>query len=250
MPAASNNRSSQRRSPKPASAASAHGPAEARSETRTKGAAQHTHGAQDARPRTAAAQARLDQIASAAVQIVNERGMTGLTLQAVAQRVGITQAGVIHYVGDKHGLLIEIIKHYYDRSSQAHDYIKLFEPGGVFEGGRPRIPEYCRLIVAENAHQPELVMLFQALNTESMSQDSPTHDYFAERSKSISESHDVTAWHVPDGVDGALAFSVAMAAMYGLEGRWLARPDEIDYEREWARFEDILFPLPLWEGYR
>lgn len=246
MPAASYNRSNQRRtSGVPSAPAARSAP-----EERATGAAHRGHAARSARPRTAAAQARLDQIVTAAVHIVNERGMSGLTLQAVAQRVGITQAGVIHYVGDKHGLLIEIITHYYDRSSQARDYIALFEPGGVFEGRQPRIPEYCRLIVAENAHQPELVMLFQALNTESMSQDSPTHDYFAERSKSISESHDVTAWHVPDGVDGALAFSVAMAAMYGLEGRWLARPDEIDYEREWARFEDILFPLPLWEGYR
>ena len=50
--------------------------------------------------------------------------------------------------------------------------------------------------------------------------------------------------------DAQLALSVALVAMYGLEGRWLARPDEIDYEAEWARFEDVLFPLPLWEGYR
>ena len=41
-----------------------------------------------------------------------------------------------------------------------------------------------------------------------------------------------------------------MAATYDLEGHWPARPDEIDYEAEWARFEDILFPLSQWKGYR
>lgn len=201
--------------------------------------------------RTAAAEERLHEIVLAVVDIINERGYNGMSLQAVANKVGITQAGVLHYVGNKEGLLFEVIEHYYDRSSSSEDYFSLFEPGGVLEDGRPKIPEYCRLIVAENAHQPEMVMLFQMLNTEAISPAHPAHDYFVNRTRGVTErdgaEHD---WSVPEGVDAQLALSVALAAMYGLEGRWLARPDEIDYEAEWARFEDVLFPLPLWEGYR
>lgn len=200
--------------------------------------------------RSAAAQERLDQIVSAAVKLINERGYSGMSLQAVADEVGITQAGVLHYVGNKHGLLLEVIQHYYDRSSSDEDYLALFAPGGALEGQHPKIPEYCRLIVAENNNQPELVMLFQTLNTEAMSPASPMHDYFNKRSRDIATPEQPKDWAVPEGVDAQETLSCAMAAMYGLEGRWLARPDEIDYPAEWAKFEDVLFPLPLWEGYR
>lgn len=199
---------------------------------------------------SAAAQERLQQIVDAAVEIIGEDGYSGLSLQAVANKVGITQPGVIHYVGSKKGLLQKVIEYYYDAIDGTEEYMELFEPGQIFEGRHPRIPEYCRLIVEQNAGRPELVMLFQVLNTEAISAKSPTHEYFVERSRNISNPSNGIEWLVPEGVDGETTFSCAMAAMYGLEGRWLARQDEIDYMAEWAKWEDVLFPLPLWEGYR
>ena len=93
-------------------------------------------------------------------------------------------------------------------------------------------------------------MLFQMLNTEAMSTESPLHEYFNDRSRGVIEPEPDVNWSVPEGIDATEAISCALAAMYGLEGRWVARPDEIDYPAEWSKFEDILFPLPLWEGYR
>lgn len=200
--------------------------------------------------RSNAAQERLEQIVLAAVKIINARGYNGMSLQAVADEVGITQAGVLHYVGNKQGLLMEVIQHYYRRSSSTQDYLTLFAPGGALEGQKPKIPEYLRLIVAENANQPELVMLFQTLNTEAMSPESPMHEYFNDYSRTATHPSEVPSWLVPEGVDAGETLSCALAAMYGLEGRWLARPDEVDYKTEWAKFEDVLFPLPLWKDYR
>lgn len=152
-----------------------------------------------AKKRSAAAQERLDQIVSAAVRLINARGFNGMSLQAVADEVGITQAGVLHYVGSKHGLLVEVIRRYYDRSSTSDDYLSLFHPGGAFEGQSPKIPEYCRLIVAENNNQPELVMLFQMLNTEAMSPESPLHEYFNDRSRGVIEPSPVATGAFPKG---------------------------------------------------
>ncbi len=39
------------------------------------------------------------------------------------------------------------------------------------------------------------------------------------------------------------------SAMEGLELRWLGEPG-IDLLQAWAAYEDILFPLPHWEGFR
>ena len=128
------------------------------------------------------------------MRLINARGFNGMSLQAVADEVGITQAGVLHYVGSKHGLLVEVIHRYYDRSSALDDYLSLFHPGGAFEGQSPKIPEYCRLLVAENNSQPELVMLFQMLNTEAMSAESPLHEYFNDRSRGAIEPEPDVNW--------------------------------------------------------
>lgn len=196
-----------------------------------------------------AAEQRLDQIVQAAGQLIAERGYSGLSLQAVADEVGITKAGVLHYVGSKEHLLALVIDRVYDRQNDGSEYLARFAPGGPQAGERPTIPGYFRTIVATNAARPQLVTLFQILNTEAIVPDSPVHDYFAARSRRVS---DVTKadWSVPEGVDAEAVFVLSLAAIYGLESTWLLRQEDFDYEAEWARCEDLLFPLPLWEGYR
>ena len=200
--------------------------------------------------RTAAAQERLDQIVSAAVKVINESGLTGFSLPAVAAEVGISHVGVLHYVGSKNGLLLEVVKRAYDKAERQTGYVASFRPGGAREGERPSLPEYCRIVVEENSARRELVLLFHTLNTDSFLPDSPLHEFFAERTRLMLGRDEELRWDVPEGVNAADAYSCALAAMYGLEGRWLARPDEVDLLAEWARFEDLLFPLPQWEGRR
>ena len=200
--------------------------------------------------RTAAAQERLDQIVSAAVKVINESGLTGFSLPAVAAEVGISHVGVLHYVGSKNGLLLEVVKRAYDKAERQTGYVASFRPGGAREGERPSLPEYCRIVVEENSARRELVLLFHTLNTDSYLPDSPVHEFFADRTRHMLGRDEELRWDVPEGVNAADAYSCALAAMYGLEGRWLARPDEVDLLAEWARFEDLLFPLPQWEGRR
>ncbi len=200
--------------------------------------------------RTAAAQERLDQIVSAAVKVINESGLSGFSLPAVAAEVGISHVGVLHYVGSKNGLLFEVVKRVYDKAERQVGYVQSFYPGGSREGERPNLPEYCRIVVEENSGRRELVLLFHTLNTDSYLPDSPVHEFFAERTRHMLGRDEELEWDVPEGMNAADAYSCALAAMYGLEGRWLARPDEVDLLAEWSRFEELLFPLPLWEGRR
>ena len=197
-----------------------------------------------AKKRSAAAQERLDQIVSAAVRLINARGFNGMSLQAVADEVGITQAGVLHYVGSKHGLLVEVIRRYYDRSSTLDDYLSLFHPGRAFEGQSPKIPEYCRLLVAENNNQPELVMLFQMLNTEAMSTESPLHEYFNDRSRGVIEPEPNVNWSVPEGIDATEAISCALAAMYGLEAVGWRDPTRSTIPPSGPSLRTSSFPFP------
>ena len=42
---------------------------------------------------------------------------------------------------------------------------------------------------------------------------------------------------------------MSVEVMDGIQIRLLREP-KIDYVQEWKLFKDLLFPLPLWDGYR
>lgn len=48
---------------------------------------------------------RRAEILNAAVELFGTLGYYGTSLQKIADRVGLTKAGVLHYVGSKEGLL-------------------------------------------------------------------------------------------------------------------------------------------------
>lgn len=193
---------------------------------------------------------RFEQIVDVAVKIIGQKGYYGMSLQDVADEIGISQTAVIHRVKSKQGLLIAVIERHYDKVDAVERYLAQFRDGGPRAGERPRIPEVLRAVVRQNAAQPEMVKVFEMLNTEAMSPVHPAYAYFAERPARMARQFREQNWLVPEGVDGEFVYMLANATMYGLEGRWLARPDTIDFVAEWERYSDYLFPLPQWDGCR
>ena len=202
------------------------------------------------RSRRMTSEERFEQIVDVAVRLIGEKGYYGMSLQDVANEIGVSQTAVIHRVKSKQGLLIAVIERHYDKFDAVDRYLSLFEPGGAREGGRPRVPEALRRVVEQNSRQPEMVKVFEMLNTEAMSPVHPAYAYFAERPERMARQFREHEWAVPDGVDAEFVYMLANAAMYGLEGRWLANPERIDFVAEWDRYADYLFPSPLWDDYR
>lgn len=201
-------------------------------------------------PRRMSAEDRFEQIVDVAVRLIGEKGYYGMSLQDVAKEIGISQTAVIHRVKSKRGLLIAVVERHYDRDDAIDSYLGQFEDNGPMAGRLPRIPQALRCVVEQNVRQPELVRVFEMLNSEAMAPDHPAHDYFASRPARMADLYNRHEWALPDGVDGEFVYMLANAAMYGLEGRWLANPETIDFLAEWDRYADYLFPLPIWAGYR
>ncbi|GAA6124118.1 TetR/AcrR family transcriptional regulator [Bifidobacterium psychraerophilum] len=200
--------------------------------------------------RRMSAEDRFEQIVDVAVSIIGQKGYYGMSLQDIASRIGISQTAVIHRVKSKQGLLIAVIERYYDRADAVEAYLADFVEGGALAGSKPTIPEALRQVVAQNVKQPEMVRVFEVLNAEAMSPQHPAYAYFAQRPRRMVESYRRHQWAVPEGVDGEFVYMLANAAMYGLEGRWLANPDKVDFVAEWERYAEYLFPLPQWNGCR
>ena len=185
---------------------------------------------------------RRTAILNAAVESFGTLGYYGTSLQKIATMVGLTKAGVLHYVGSKEGLPTTVLTEMYDRETEdvTADMVREAEP---------LIASMWRRVVAINAERPKLVHMFSTLSAEALNPDHPAHEYFATREEHVVDVARNIRWRVPDGVDAEQVLRVGFAMMDGVQLRWLRKPGQ-DLNAMWAECEDVLFPLPQWKGFR
>ena len=195
---------------------------------------------------------RIEQIIEAGTRLIGENGFYGLSLQQVADEVGLTQAGLLHYVHSKEGMLQLIIEQRYDRRFDPEDYIETGDPLATHPDGAS-FPGYLRYLVENNAKDEQLIRLYMVLGTESTSPEHPAHAYFNNRPSTVWELYARTAWRIPPSLgsfkDIRPLVDMALQSMDGLQLRFLRAP-RIELTEAWAEFESVLFPSPLWDGFK
>lgn len=197
---------------------------------------------------------RIDEIIRAATEIIGERGFYGMTIQEVANRTGLSQAGVLKHVRNKQTLLELILSQYdFESSGQSYPIRKLQLSAQELEQSPALMPEFYREIARFNAANPYQTKAYLVLRAEALDESHPAHDYFAHRGQRLRKQIEQVPWKLPaeytDPKQAALLSMVVGSAMEGLESRWLGEPD-IDFLSTWSAYEDILFPRPHWDGFR
>ena len=185
---------------------------------------------------------RRNEILEAAVECFGTLGYYGTSLQRIATMVGLTKAGVLHYVGSKEGLLHAVLDEMYDRET-------VDITTSMVRDEHPHIAEMWRKTVEINSKRPKLVHMFSTLSAEALNPDHPANDYFVTRESLAVDVARNIRWHVPEGVDAEQVLRAGFAMMDGVQLRWLRKPGQ-DFNAMWAQCEDVLFPLPQWDGYR
>ncbi|MFC8507506.1 TetR/AcrR family transcriptional regulator [Streptomyces sp. NPDC057411] len=173
---------------------------------------------------------RRAEIVRAALEVIAERGYRGASLGAVAERVGLTQQGLLHYFPTKEALLVAVLEER-DRWDTS--------------GGRDRGPwrlDLMESLVEYNAMRPGIVQTFSALLGESVTEDHPARAFFTERYAQVRESMaEVLRAEFGDELPGGLsperAAPLLTAVMDGLQYQWLLDPDAVDMG---ASFRDFL----------
>lgn len=170
---------------------------------------------------------RRAEIVRAALEVIAERGYRGTSLAAVAERVGLTQQGLLHYFPTKDALLVAVLEER-DQWDAVPD-------------SRWRV-DLLASLVEYNAMRPGIIQTFSALLGESVTEGHPARDYFTERYTRVRGSmagvlRAEYGEHLPNGLTPERAAPLLVAVMDGLQYQWLLDPESVDMP---GAFRDFL----------
>jgi AcrR family transcriptional regulator len=163
--------------------------------------------------------ARRAQILATALEAYATSGPQGPSLRSIADRVNLTEAGVLHYFDSKDELLIEILAARDRADSDAYD---LSTGEGVLA------------LLDHATRTPGLVKLLVDMTAASASADHPAREFMQERSRGIIELIGKLL-----GDDDPWKARILLAAAEGLQVQWLRDPS-IDLVGDLARLYEML----------
>ncbi|UFR04673.1 TetR/AcrR family transcriptional regulator [Streptomyces sp. Go40/10] len=170
---------------------------------------------------------RRAEIVGAALEVIAERGYRGASLTAVAERVGLTQQGLLHHFPTKEALLVAVLQDR-DRWDAVPD-------------SRWRT-DLLASLVEYNAMRPAIIQTFSALLGESVTEGHPARGYFTERYARVRASMTAVLRSeygdlLPSGLTPERTAPLLVAVMDGLQYQWLLDPDSVDMP---GAFRDFL----------
>ncbi|TXS46758.1 TetR/AcrR family transcriptional regulator [Streptomyces sp. uw30] len=173
---------------------------------------------------------RRAEIVRAALEVIAERGYRGASLGAVAERVGLTQQGLLHYFPTKDALLVAVLK---ER-----------DQWDAVPNTRWRI-DLLASLVEYNAMRPGIIQTFSALLGESVTEGHPAREYFTRRYVEVraSMAEVLRAEYgdrLPNGLTPERTAPLLVAVMDGLQYQWLLDPESVDMPGAFRDFLSLL----------
>ncbi|MDH6610177.1 AcrR family transcriptional regulator [Streptomyces sp. SAI-208] len=170
---------------------------------------------------------RRAEIVRAALEVIAERGYRGASLAAVAERVGLTQQGLLHHFPTKDALLVAVLE-----ERDKWDAV----PNGSWR------VDLLASLVEYNAMRPGIIQTFSALLGESVTEGHPAREYFTDRYTRVRASIAAALRteygdRLPNGLSPERTAPLLVAVMDGLQYQWLLDPESVDMP---GAFRDFL----------
>ncbi|MFI7384911.1 TetR/AcrR family transcriptional regulator [Streptomyces sp. NPDC049813] len=177
--------------------------------------------------RTARSEERRAAILRSAFEVIAERGYRGASLAAVAERVGLTQQGLLHHFPTKEALLVAVLADRDQWDAVPNSQWRLDLLGSLVE---------------YNAMRPGIVQTFAALLGESVTEGHPARGFFTDRYADVRASMAEVlraeyGERLPGGLTPERAAPLLVAVMDGLQYQWLLDPESVDMP---GAFRDFL----------
>ena len=168
-------------------------------------------------------------ILDAALEVFAQSGYRSGSLRDVAEKVGISEAGLLHHFPSKSALLAQVLERRDEQTQAQFD----FDPSD----GETLVRSLLGL-ARYNASTPGVVELFCTLSAEATSPDHPAHRYFADRyhftrGRIQRGMEDLEAkGKLRPGVRPATAARTVIAIFDGLQIQWLLDRSLLDMEED------------------
>ncbi|MFD7604320.1 TetR/AcrR family transcriptional regulator [Streptomyces mirabilis] len=184
----------------------------------------------DAMGTRARSEERRAEIVRAALEVIAERGYRGASMASVAERVGLTQQGLLHYFPTKDALLVAVLKErdQWDAVPDTQWRVDLLAS-----------------LVEYNAMRPGIIQTFSALLGESVTEGHPAREYFTERYARVRASMAAVlraeyGERLPNGLTPERTAPLLVAVMDGLQFQWLLDPESVDMPDAFRDFLALL----------
>lgn len=187
---------------------------------------------------------RREQILDEAMRIIGQRGYYGFTVQELAQRCGLSNAGLLYHFGSKDQLLVALVQELEGREAAVMAPLvaaaELEQERG--DASAPALREVLRTMVARGSAEPELGRLYTVLLAESLDQAHPAYQSFRAREATVLSLF--TRLLAPYVAEPRSTARQMIALIQGLGQQWLRADQTFDILAEWDRAVGTLLPDP------
>lgn len=162
--------------------------------------------------------AKREEILTGALDVIARNGYRRTSVRELAEAVGLSQAGLLHYFNSKDELFQEILRKRDEVDSETFGR----EAGHTLEA--------FFQVVRHNAEVPGLVQLYAQLSVEAADPEHPSHDFFARRYVTFRAlfieilGAEQSAGRLAADLDIERIGILFLAAADGLQTQWLLDP--------------------------
>jgi AcrR family transcriptional regulator len=184
---------------------------------------------------------RREQIIDEATRIIGQRGYHGFTIQDLAARCGLSNAGLLYHFRSKDQLFVAIVAQIEQREIQAlRPVVEMIERGGRMGVPLAATIDLLHTMVAHASAEPEFARLYTVLQAESLDAAHPAHESFRAREAATLDLF--TRLIAPYVTDPGSTARQMLALLDGLRLQWLQANQKFDVAAEWARGVTRLVP--------
>jgi AcrR family transcriptional regulator len=164
--------------------------------------------------------ARREEILNTALTVIARNGYSKATLKQIAEAVGLSQMGLLHYFDTKEELFTQVLR----RRDQLDTANFSLGKGGLISRGESLT---LHALVKHNSMVPGLVQLYSRLSIEASEPSHPAHEYFRERIANlrVSFAKEIAAaqesGEVPADLDPENVAITLISLLDGLQIAWL-----------------------------
>ncbi|MBD3940602.1 TetR/AcrR family transcriptional regulator [Microbacterium sp. NEAU-LLC] len=190
--------------------------------------------------------AKREEILTRALDVIAREGYRGASVKELADAVGLSQAGLLHYFDSKEELFTEILRKRDELDATGRGLSGDVEHGLTADAelDLAGVRDGYLGVVRHNADVPGLVHLFARLSVDAADPEHAAHDYFVQRGIGLREFFAATiaagqeSGEIDDRIDPAVLARLFQAVADGMQVQWMLEP-EVDM----AATVDALFEL-------